>query len=325
MRPRSADVEHLGRARWDGTPGRLEVWYATATDRASGTGLWWHHELVADPQGHAIHHGWIAVFGPEVAPELRRWGPHPVDRTALAHGADWIGGDEAALGPTGLRGELDDASWDVRVADGGPTLWTFPRLAWERELLPAAQVVPAPTAAFSGQVVLGGQRLALDGTGALARIYGHGNAKRWGWLHADLGDGDVCEVVAAVSLRPGLRALPPLAFVQLRVDGVDWPPAPALAAPLSSVRLGLPRWTVVQRWGARRLRVAVHQPPAQSLAVDYADPDGAPAVCTNTERADADLVVERWQPSVGWRVERSWSLGACAHAEVGSRPSAGDP
>jgi len=53
------DVADLHRRRWDGRPGRLEVWYATATDAASGTGLWVHHEVVAPTGGgHAYGHGW---------------------------------------------------------------------------------------------------------------------------------------------------------------------------------------------------------------------------------------------------------------------------
>lgn len=308
----------LGPSRWDGAPGRLEVWYATATDRATGTGLWWHHELVADLSGAAVHHGWIAVFPRRAEPELVRWGPHPVSRQDLGPGPVWVGGAGAEIGDHGLHGDVGGARWDVEIADLSPTLWTFPRPVWERELLPGAQVVPAPAATFTGEVSMGGRRLQLDGSGALARIYGHGNAARWGWLHADLGDGDVCEIVAAVSRRPGLQALPPLAFLRLRVAGEDWPPNPALAAPLSRVVLDLPRWSVVQRWGPRRLRVTVSQPLDRCVAVDYADPDGSPAVCTNTERADADLVLERW--SGRWRVERSWSLGGCAHAEVGLRP-----
>jgi hypothetical protein len=310
--------EH-GPSRWDGAPGRLEVWYATATDHASGLGLWWHHELVAAPSGEAVHHGWIAAFPQDADPTLVRWGPDPITRHALASGPDWIGGGGAAVGPHGLRGSVDGARWDIAVVDDSPTLWTFPRAVWHRELLPAAQIVPAPSATFTGEVVFGDRGIELNGAGALARIYGHGNAQRWGWLHADLGGGDVCEVVAAVSLRPGLRALPPLAFVQLRTSGKDWPPNPALAAPFSTVTLDLPEWNVTQRWGRRRLRVRVTQPSERCVDVDYSDPDGAPAVCTNTELADADLVLERRDGR--WRVERSWSLGRCAHAEIGSRPA----
>jgi hypothetical protein len=55
------------------------------------------------------------------------------------------------------------------------------------------------------------------------------------------------------------------------------------------------------------------------VAVEYHDPDGAPATCTNSERADAEIVLERRTAS-GWAVERRWTLTGTAHAEIGSRP-----
>jgi hypothetical protein len=66
--------------RWDGTPGRTEVWYTTMTDPATGTGLWLHHELVAPADGSAAYtHGWVARFpaGGESPVEHARFGPEP--------------------------------------------------------------------------------------------------------------------------------------------------------------------------------------------------------------------------------------------------------
>ena len=37
--------------RWRGQQGRLEVWYATATDTETGTGIWVHGETVARTPG----------------------------------------------------------------------------------------------------------------------------------------------------------------------------------------------------------------------------------------------------------------------------------
>jgi hypothetical protein len=232
----------------------LEVWYTTLTDPATGTGVWLHHELaVPKDGGPARALGWAAVFPPGGAPVFGRFGPY-----------DWRPGPAFAAGNvevtadrlTGSAGEL---AWELRRSGGGRTLYTFPRWAWERELLPAAQIVPAPAARFDGTVRFGERVLELAGApGASARIYGHGNARRWGWLHADLGDGDVCEVVAAVSTRPGLDRLPPLPFVRLRVGGTEWPSGdPLLAALRMRADLRLPTWTVRGRIGDRRIRIEV--------------------------------------------------------------------
>src|SRR2546430_12594670 len=45
-----------------------------------------------------------------------------------------------------LAGSAGELTWDLAQHSGGPPLFTFPRWAWERELLPAAQIVPAPAA-----------------------------------------------------------------------------------------------------------------------------------------------------------------------------------
>ena len=307
------DHDALGPARWRGQPGRLEVWYLTATEPRTGTGLWLHHEVVAPTDGAAAYaHGWAALFPSDGAPRWRRFGP---DSPATEDG-HWFAAGGAVVEPRRMAGSTEGATWDLAVEPSGTApLWTFPRGAWERELLPAAQVL-ADSVALTGAVEIDGLRLDLDTAPAgSARIYGHGNARRWGWLHADLGDGDLLEVVSAVSTRPGLRALPPLSFVQLRVDGRDLPRVPL--AP-GKVTLELPTWTMRAHFGRHRLRTSVELPPDRSIAVGYVDPSGDTATCTNSERAIADIVLERFTGR--WQTVRAWHLDGTAHSEVGLRP-----
>jgi autotransporter translocation and assembly factor TamB len=321
-------AEDLLRSRWRGQAGRLEVWYTTLTDPVTGTGAWIHHELVSPHDGGAARaHGWAALFPPGEEPVLARFGPS--DWAAPESG---FACDGVEMTAERLRGKVGELSWDLSAGDGAPAagaagdgvaagrpLFTFPRWAWQREVLPAAQIVPVPAATFTGTLRHGDRVIELTGApGATARIYGHGNARRWAWLHADLGGGDVCEVVAAVSTRPGLDRLAPLPFVRLRVGGRDWPPGGLLAALRLRARIGLPEWTVTGRIGGRMLRIEVTQPPAETVAVDYQDPDGSPAVCHNTERASAVINLSR-RSGGEWEQERCWRLDGTAHAEVGLR------
>jgi hypothetical protein len=304
-------------ARWDGTKGRVEVHYLTATDEKTGTGLWLHHEVVAPVEGAAYGHGWLATFPVDGAPSYERWGPNPVSPVTgevLYRCAD------AELTRTRAVGKAGDRSWDLTIDDTDQRpLWTFPRWVWQRNVLPAAQVLPAPLARLTGDV--DGQPYA--GTTGLAHIYGHGNAQRWVWLHCALADGplggrDVLEVVAAVGRRPGLRMLPPLPLLQLRVDGVDWPRDSLAAAPLFRARIDATSFRISGLVGRRRLRVEVDLPPERCVVLGYTDPDGAPATCTNTERADARITLDRLGVR-GWTRERSWELSGTAHAEIGRR------
>ncbi|MEU6763959.1 hypothetical protein ABZ916_15720 [Streptomyces sp. NPDC046853] len=319
--PRREDGAELMRPRWKGEAGRTEVWYTTATDPATGSGLWLHHELVAPADGTPpFAHGWAAVFPAEGPVTHARFGPEPW----RGAGGDGFTAHGISARPGRLMGSAGDMRWDLAERPAGSPLFTFPRWSWRRPLLPAAQLLPAARASYDGSVTYGDRELILhDAPGASARIYGHGNARRWAWLHADLGGGDVLEIVAAVSMRPGLRRLPPLVFLRLRRRGRTWPrraerTAVGWAGPgRFTADLGLPRWTVSGRSGLRRIRVEVTQAEERTLHLDYADPDGTPATCHNSERADAAIRLERWWGR--WRPEAQWTLDGTAHAEVGTR------
>ena len=298
--------------RWRGQPGRLEVHYLTATDATSGTGLWLHHEIVAPTSGEPYGHGWIVTFPPDGAPQCARFGPSPVK--PLDDGTVFRIPD-AVMTATSARGRAGTLEWDLQWEAMSRPLWTFPRWNWQRRLLPAAQVVPIPSAPLTGSV--GGA--SYDGTGAIAHIDGHGNAQRWVWLHADLGDGDVLEIVAATARRPGMRRLPMLPLVQLRHRGEDWPRDSLAAAPLLRARVDGNRFIVTGIVGTRRLRVAAALPPERCVVLDYTDPDGASATCTNTERADVRVGLDKLTRR-GWVSEQSWTLTGTGHAEIGTRP-----
>lgn len=308
-------VDIAGQPRWRGQRGRLEVWYATATDRATGTGLWVHHERIAPTSGDPYAHGWLALFPPGESPVVERYGPEPYGE---ADSGQWFTSESASVGPGRFRGTgVDGAAWDLAWSGGEAPMWTLPRRLWERELLPSAHVVVAPKAAMGGSAEVDGRRLELAGTGAVAHIYGHGNAQRWGWLHADLDATTSLEIISAVARRPGMRALPPLAFVQLRRDGEDWPRDPLLSAPLFRTKLSALAWRARGVVGRTRLTVSVEQPKDRCVVLDYTDPNGDAAICTNTERADVDVRLDRWKGR--WITEAEWSLEGIAHSELGTR------
>ena len=309
---RVSDHDLAALPRWRGQRGRLEVHYLTATDAASGAGLWLHHEVVAPVDGEAYAHGWIATFPRDGAASYARFGPSPAkpsDDGALFTSAD------AVLTTTSARGRADAVEWDLTWSAETSPLWTFPRWAWRRGVLPAAQVVPIPTTRVIGTV--GDAR--YDGPGGLAHIDGHGSAQRWVWLHADLGGGDALEVVAATARRPGLRALPPLPLVQLRIDGRDWPRDPLAAAPLLRAHIGDHEFRIRGTVSRRRLDVAVTLPPHRCVSVGYVDPDASTATCLNSEAADATVRLDRLTAR-GWTTHRAWTLDGTAHAEIGTRP-----
>ncbi|MFF7130186.1 hypothetical protein [Streptomyces sp. NPDC008240] len=321
--PRHQDPGTFLAPRWRGERGRTEVWYSTVTDPATGSGLWLHHELTAPADGSEPYaHGWAAVFPKDGPVRHARFGPAKWTPDDAGFSADGV-----EVRPGHLSGAAEGGAlrWDLTERPTDEPLFTFPRWSWRRPLLPAAQMLPAARATYDGTFTHDDTTLTLTAApGASARIYGHGNARRWAWLHADLGGGDVLEIVAAVSMRPGLRRLPPMVFLRLRRQGRTWPRRPErpaagwAGAGRFRADIALPTWKVTGRAGLRRIRVEVTQRADRTLALDYTDPDGQHATCRNSERADAHVLLERWWFG-GWRTEAEWSLEGTAHAEVGTR------
>ncbi len=307
------DAGRLAASRWRGQSGRLEVWYTSITDPVTGAGIWLHHELVAPTDGSPpFAHGWIALFRDGEPPVLERFGRD-------SWGSPESGFEAGVVSHVGdrLSGKAGDASWELTTTSDEPPLATFPAWAWERELLPGAQILSEPNSRFTGVIRFGDVELQLDqAPGASARIYGHGNARSWGWLHAELGDGNVCEIVTAVSKRAGLRHLPPLALVKLRLDGMDIPGDPLRAGLRLRTKLARDGWTVTGRLGKRRLEVDVRLPDDQTVDVTYVEPDGNDLVCRNSERAWASVRLLT-RSGRSWVPEHEWVLEDIAHAEVG--------
>jgi hypothetical protein len=78
-------------------------------------------------------------------------------------------------------------------------------------------------------------------------------------------------------------------------------------------KLGLQRWQLEGHIGRRRVLIRVDQPTERCVSLGYTDPDGAAAVCTNSEQADVHVEVG----------DRRWTVTGTGHTEVGLRP-AGD-
>ncbi len=306
------ELRSASEPRWRGKAGRLEVWYATLSDPVTRAGLWIHCETVAPLRAPTdpFAHGWVTWFAADGPPRTERFGPEPArPATGSPRFGAWFDAAGVRAGPEELTGRAGSLGWDLSWKDTGRPLWTFPRAAWEREVLPGAQVVIAPTAEFTGALTVDDTAAPIEGwRGGVAHIYGHGNAKRWGWIHADLGGGDVAEVVTAVSHKPGLSRLAPMAFVRLRIDGKDWPAGPLPALRMRTT-LGVRHWQLEGRIGGRRALIRVDQPPDRCVSLHYADPDGGTAVCTNTEQADIHIEIG----------DRRWSVTGTGHAEVGLR------
>lgn len=307
--------------RWHGEKGRMEVWYATCSE-PDGTGWWFHYERLAPIEGTPFAHGWAALFPTEGPPRVERFGPtnapEPMTGNTLLAGDGWT------LRRGNFAGKTGGLTWDITLATEAPSLYSFPKWSWEREVLPGAHVVDIPQAIFTGEITIDGEMHPLKAYGGQAHIYSHGSPPRWSWLHADLDNGDLCEIVAAAPHLPGNLKIPPRPVIRLRLDGKDYPRDSLIASLRGKATTTLPDWHAhVSLGGGRRLEVEVSLPPERCVQLEYPRPDGTRAYCTNSERADVRIELQRRQGRERI-VERSWELSGTAHAEVGlSKPWGG--
>jgi len=73
--------------------------------------------------------------------------------------------------------------------------------------------------------------------------------------------------------------------------------------------LGVRHWQLEGHIGRHDVLIRVDQPENRCVSLQYTDPDGATAVCTNTEQADIHVELG----------DRRWSVLGTGHAEVGLR------
>ncbi len=317
----------LLKGRFDGSKERLEVWYDTFTDEKLKAGFWIHHEMVSPEDAKPYVHGWLAYFfNSEIFTDdentisvgFERFGPVEFESS------EFFECGEVKVAPNIRRGKTDNLSWDLKTDEfTDPPIYTFTKLAWDKEILPSCQIVAGPNLTYNGTITVMNKEFEISNAkGALARIYGHGNAKKWAWLHLDLGGKDMLEIVTAVSTKPGLDRLKPFAFVQLRYNNEDWPSNPLTAFPFFKTKLSKKQdnnyWSVSGKFGDYRIEVKVKLDKEKCVEVEYTDPDGKKAVCVNTEIGDAEVFLEK-KVSNKWVEEKRWIISNRAHCEMGFR------
>jgi hypothetical protein len=249
--------------RWDGRPGRYEVWYLTIAGR-----FWIRYTLhiPTDPDAEGECALWLGDF--TGAPAVRRT-TFPLEALRTPQ-AGW----PLELGPgrltdTEASGEAGGARWSLRFdAAERPFVYT-PALVRRLGLASTEVVVVKPALAVSGIVEVDGVTHELEAArGQQAHVFGRRHADRWGWFHATLDDGRWVEGLVG------------------RVEGL---PRVALYADECGARNGLLHvFRTPAELEPGRVRVGPYEiqaSPEQFAGVTYRDPDGAEVYCYHAEQA----------------------------------------
>lgn len=313
---------------WDGRrKGQYEVWYLTLNDPATQTAFWLRYTLEAPTHGEAHGELWGHFFDrarPQARFGLRR--AVPLHQMKLGEGAIIRLGD-AELAEGRLHGALEGGGhslqWDLQYTPSEAALMMMP--AWIRSFLRRNRTdwaVPNPDVQFVGRIVADGRTFELDGApGQQAHLYGARHADRWAWLHCTTFDGGAdATVVGVVAETVLLGVRRPFTLVYVRYGGKDYLcNAFPQAAITARSDFSFPVWRFRCEAEGVEFVGTARGAPEQMVQIRYADPDGTPSYCCNTELADLELEVRR----DGQVIDVLRAEGT-AHVEFGQREKRDD-
>jgi hypothetical protein len=310
--------------RWDGGPGHYEVYYLTATDAASGVGLWIRYTMLAPLRGSPSSSLWFLAMDPRGGVLARR-ATFAIDQLHAEWGRFELRIATATLTDNGMAGAFEDVAWDLRWPPGRPYEHVHPLL---RRAASTVLVLAHADLAIEGTVTFAGRRLDLAGArGAQAHLWGSKHASAWAWVHSGdfrtLDGRPVADTfVDGVSVRVARlgRELGPSTPVVARIDGHDFRSTWPLRVLMNDSTFALTGWRFEAVDRSRRLVGQVDADRDQLAGVTYHDPDGERCYCYNSETASMRLeVYERARQVGGWRHRQTLVAPGRAHFEYAQR------
>jgi hypothetical protein len=325
--PEAQATERDNARVWQGQPGHYEVWYLTFNHRPSRTGFWIRYTLEAPCSGRGDPYAqlWFAHF--DAADPKRNFAVSrklPITSMVAQAAPFEVRIGDATLTHASARGGLEGAGhsarWDLTWIPARQTHLFLPGFAYRSSKVSTKVLSPNLDVALRGRVEVDGHTFALEAErGGQTHLWGRKHANAWAWGHCNAFEGKPGTAFEALTVR--VRPLTPsLTFLTLVLDG-ETLKVPGLADTVSSRgRMGTTRYEMRASGPEVRIEGGYSCRPEDMVIAEYADPDGEPCYCANTEVADLWLRVYRRS---GWL--RRWleqariaALG-CGHFEVGGR------
>jgi hypothetical protein len=301
--------------------GHYESFYIKAARPGGGQALWIRHTVHKRPGAEATAALWLTLFDAEApGPQATKLTVPAAELSAPV--GSYLTIDGATFEPGRAYGSIAsaalDAQWDLRFTDRAETFFHLPYQRLYSAPLPRTKFLsPHPAALFEGELVIGDERIAIDGwPGMVGHNWGAEHAERWIWIQASelAAQPDSYLDMAAGRIKLGPLTTPWVANGMLRIDGAEHRLG-GFDKVFSTKLDDEPTSCGFELAGdGVRVRGRVSSEPRNFVAWLYADPKGPQHNTLNSSIADLELEVER----KGSEPERLEVAGAAAY-EIGMR------
>ncbi len=178
-------MANLNVLQWDGTPGHYEVYYLSATDPASGIGLWIRYTMVAPITGAPTCALWFMAMDPAGDVRVGRKVSFPVDQLVADPEPFRLAIGDSELSDRGMAGGFEDVRWELRWEPGRAYEHVHPLLR-RGKIAKTVLTLPHADLSIDGTVAFGDRELTLSGArGGQAHLWGSKHANRWAWVHCN--------------------------------------------------------------------------------------------------------------------------------------------
>ncbi|MCH9683447.1 MAG: hypothetical protein K0V04_18565 [Deltaproteobacteria bacterium] len=292
----------LNRCRYDGSDrGHYESWFSRANHPSRPLAFWIRYTIFS-PAGRsadAVGELWAIVFDREQGKITAVKQVHPIANCTFARA-----GLDTRIGPAtidgaGLDGEAQHAGhrleWSLRYGGQQSPLLLLPPRLYETPLPKAKALVGTPLAVFDGELLVDGQRIAVDGwVGSHNHNWGrqHTDHYAWGQVAGFDGEPDAFLELSTARLRIGPLWTPFMTPLVLRLGGRAHVLTGLGQALRARGRFEPYEWTFSTRGPGVRIAGTIRAPASDFVALRYDNPPGGHKVCLNSKVASCELMVE---------------------------------
>lgn len=285
-----------------GSGGHYESYFQRANHPSRKLAFWIRY-TVFSPRGRpedAVGELWAIYFDGERGRIIPVKQVFPYARCAFVRTRLDARIDDASLDGAALQGKAEAlghaVSWDLRYASPEAPVFLLPDALYDAPLPKAKALVGSPMAVYEGELVVDGERVAVDGwVGSQNHNWGakHTDEYAWGQVAGFDDAPDTFLEVTTARVHVGPWKTPWLSPMVLRHAGRElrWN---ALGTALRTrAHYGFFRWTFDARAACGRLHGVVEADAADFVGLPYDNPPGGRKTCLNCKVARCTLTLER--------------------------------